>query len=68
MHENSGFVFGQHHVGCAGEFLVVQAIAVAVGVEELADDQFGFGVLAANAGHVEAPLLGRVYVGHEGGC
>ena len=36
--------------------------------EELADDEFGFGVLAADAAHVIAPLLGRVYVGHEGGC
>ena len=64
MHENNGFVSGQHHVGFAGQFFVVQPVAEAVSVQEFTDDEFGFGVFAAHPAHVGAALRGGMYVGH----
>jgi hypothetical protein len=55
MHENNGFVLGQRYVGCSGEFFVVEFVPDRTGVpkpvrmEEFADNQFGFGVLATDA-------------------
>ena len=65
MYENNGFVFGQHQVGRARQSFVVKSIAKPVRVEELADGQFGFGVLTLNARHIVAALSGGMYVGHE---
>ena len=58
MHENNSFVFGQHHIGAAGQFFVVEPIPETVRVEKLADDEFGFGVFAAHPAHVEAARSG----------
>lgn len=44
----------------------VQSITVALGMEQPAHQHFRFGVLAADAGHIPAPLLGRELVRHEG--
>ena len=40
----------------AGEVFGVEAEAVAHAVEEGADEDFGFGVFAFDAGHVPGPL------------
>lgn len=64
MHENNSFVFGQHYVGRAGQFFVVEFVAEPVRVEEFADGEFGLGVFATYAAHVVATLRGGVYVGH----
>ena len=63
-------MFGQHQVGCSGQRFVVEFVAKPVCVEELADGQFGFGVLASDTyiradASVVAALSGCVYVGHE---
>ena len=56
MNENDGFVFGQDNVGTAGQFAVVQPEAVAHPMQQGADDEFGFGIFAADAAHVPTPL------------
>ena len=42
----------------------VQPVAVALGVKQSSDQQFGLGVLAADPGHVPAAPLGGQLVGH----
>jgi len=42
----------KNQVGLAGEVFAVQAIAVAEAMDERADEQFGFRVFAAYAGHI----------------
>jgi hypothetical protein len=64
MHENNGFVFGEHYVGFTGKLFVVEAVAETMGVQEFADNQFGFGVFATYPRHIVAALFGGVYVGH----
>lgn len=54
--EDHGAVFGQANVRLARQ-VAVQAIAEAASVQRLADQQFRFGVLAANTGH--HPAAGR---------
>jgi hypothetical protein len=56
VNENDGFVFGQDKVGTAGQFAVVQPAPVAHPVQEGGDDEFGFGIFAADAAHVPASM------------
>ena len=42
----------------------MQPVAKTVRKEKLPDQQFRFGILAADLAHVEAPLLGGMHVGH----
>lgn len=48
----------QHYVGFARQRSVVQAVAQALSVQVAAHQQFGLGVLAADATHDVAALLG----------
>ncbi|WP_229312300.1 hypothetical protein [Larkinella punicea] len=42
----------------------MKPVAKTVRKKKLPDQQFGFGVFAADLAHVEAPLLGGMYISH----
>ena len=54
--ENYGAVFPQNDVGFAGDVLHVEAVAYAVLPQPFADEDFRFGVFAADVGHVKVTL------------
>lgn len=56
MDQDYRSVFRQADVWLAGQ-IAVQTVAKATGVQRFSDQQFGLGVLAANAGH--HPAAGR---------
>lgn len=62
--EDGGFVFGEDDVGAAGEVFGVEAEAVADAVKDGADEEFGFGVFALDAGHIPGPpsLVRRSFI------
>jgi len=51
MNEDHSLPAGKDDVGSAGKVFAMQTETVAEGVEELADTEFGLGVLAADSGH-----------------
>lgn len=47
----------EHYVGASGEFFVVEAVAVAKGMEVASHEHLGLGVVALDCGHAAVALL-----------
>ena len=62
--EDDSAIAREDQVGLAGQFAAVQAITIAEAVKAAADEQFGPGVLAPDAGHHTAAHLRTDHVGH----
>jgi hypothetical protein len=58
MDEATDAVLRKNDVRIARQIAPMEAEAVAQGVEQAPDDKFRLGILAANAGHQAAALLG----------
>lgn len=65
--KNTDAVACQNDVGAPRQITPVETKTIAHGVEQAADDKFRLGILAANAGHQAAALLGGKGVGHDSG-
>ena len=55
--EDDCLVLAQHYVGGAGQAFDIYAVAVAMGMEVTAHNQFWFCILALDARHALVPLL-----------
>ena len=62
--ENHRAVFGQHNVGGAGQLLIVEPVAQAVGVQVPPNQQFRASILAPNTGHITAAGCRGMSIGH----
>ena len=63
--EDDGAVFAQHYVGGAGQALDIYAVAVAVGMQVVAHNQLGLGILSLDARHALVPLFFSHPVRHD---
>lgn len=64
MHQNSGAVAGKHYIGATGQIPAMQPEAKAAAVQTMAQRHFWFCVPAADAAHIEPPLLGSQDIDH----
>ena len=64
VHEDDGAILAEHDVGGAGQAADVDAEAESLGKQELAHQDLGLGVTAADAGHALVPLFGCQLVCH----
>ena len=63
--EDDGAVLAQHYVGGAGQALDIYAVAVAVGMQVVAHNQLGLGILSLDARHALVPLFFSHPVRHD---
>jgi hypothetical protein len=64
VNKDRGAETGEHQIRAAWEATIVQPKPETPTVQTAPQQQFGFRVLAANATHVEPPLLYGQYIGH----
>gem|GEM_PF-3848317 len=65
MHENDRPVFGQYDIGRAGQVMPMNAEAIPEAMKSFPDNQFRFGVCAANLRHDTAAVTRRDVICHE---
>jgi hypothetical protein len=65
MYKNNSSVFGQYHVGLAGQLFIVQPVTSTIGMQKFSHQHFGFGIGAADAAHVITTGFGTVHICHE---
>ena len=65
VNEDDSLIFAQYYVGGTWQAFDIYAVAVAMGMEVTAHNQFWFGVLALDARHALVPLLCGHSVCHD---
>ena len=64
VHQKRGTVPWENDIGSPGKVLSMEAVPQTPGVEPSSEQQFGLGVLAADAAHVEPALFSGQDIGH----